>query len=86
MRFIAYRRAPRVLSLISTVLRFRNRCWSRNSSVTKPGAFSGAKGRKLGLIELADGGTLFLDEVTELPRAACRQNSCGRLRPERFSA
>lgn len=31
------------------------------------GAFSGAKGRKLGLIELADGGTLFLDEVTELP-------------------
>jgi DNA-binding NtrC family response regulator len=31
------------------------------------GAFSGAKGRKLGLKELADGGTLFLDEVTELP-------------------
>jgi DNA-binding NtrC family response regulator len=31
------------------------------------GAFSGAKGRKLGLIELADAGTLFLDEVTELP-------------------
>ena len=31
------------------------------------GAFSGAKGRKLGLIELADRGTLFLDEVTELP-------------------
>ncbi len=31
------------------------------------GAFSGAKARKLGLIELADGGTLFLDEVTELP-------------------
>jgi len=31
------------------------------------GAFSGAKGRKLGLIELADGGTLFLDEITELP-------------------
>src|SRR5947209_15778119 len=31
------------------------------------GAFSGAKGRKLGLIELADGGTLFLDDVTELP-------------------
>jgi DNA-binding NtrC family response regulator len=31
------------------------------------GAFSGAKGRKRGLIELADGGTLFLDEVTELP-------------------
>ena len=31
------------------------------------GAFSGAKARKLGLIEMADGGTLFLDEVTELP-------------------
>ena len=31
------------------------------------GAFSGAKARKLGLIELSDGGTLFLDEVTELP-------------------
>ena len=31
------------------------------------GAFSGAKGRKPGLIELSDGGTLFLDEVTELP-------------------
>jgi DNA-binding NtrC family response regulator len=31
------------------------------------GAFSGAKARKLGLIELADAGTLFLDEVTELP-------------------
>jgi len=31
------------------------------------GAFSGAKARKLGLIELADGGTLFMDEVTELP-------------------
>ena len=31
------------------------------------GAFSGARGRKLGLFELADGGTLFLDEITELP-------------------
>ena len=31
------------------------------------GAFSGAKARKLGLIELADNGTLFLDEITELP-------------------
>src|SRR5689334_20879986 len=31
------------------------------------GAFSGAKGRELGLLELADGGTVFLDEVTELP-------------------
>ena len=31
------------------------------------GAFSGAKARKLGLIELADRGTLFLDEITEMP-------------------
>jgi DNA-binding NtrC family response regulator len=31
------------------------------------GAFSGAKGRKLGLWELADQGTIFLDEITELP-------------------
>lgn len=31
------------------------------------GAFSGARGRKLGLFEIADGGTLFLDEVMELP-------------------
>jgi DNA-binding NtrC family response regulator len=31
------------------------------------GAFSGAKGRKLGLWELADNGTIFLDEITELP-------------------
>jgi DNA-binding NtrC family response regulator len=33
------------------------------------GAFSGAKGRKLGLFEIADGGTLFLDEVMEMPLA-----------------
>jgi DNA-binding NtrC family response regulator len=33
------------------------------------GAFSGAKGRKLGLFELADNGTLFLDEVTEMSAA-----------------
>ncbi|MBI4179964.1 sigma 54-interacting transcriptional regulator [bacterium] len=31
------------------------------------GAFTGAAGRKLGKVELADGGTLFLDEVAELP-------------------
>ncbi|MGI8468723.1 MAG: sigma-54-dependent transcriptional regulator [Pyrinomonadaceae bacterium] len=31
------------------------------------GAFSGARGRKLGLFEIADGGTLFLDELMELP-------------------
>lgn len=31
------------------------------------GAFSGARGRRPGLLEHADGGTLFLDEVGELP-------------------
>ncbi len=33
------------------------------------GAFTGAKGRRLGQFELADGGTLFLDEIGELPLA-----------------
>ncbi len=33
------------------------------------GAFSGARGRRLGLLEQANGGTLFLDEVAELPLA-----------------
>jgi DNA-binding NtrC family response regulator len=32
----------------------------------EPGAFTGAKGRKPGLLEVANGGTLFLDEVAEL--------------------
>ena len=31
------------------------------------GAFTGASGKRLGLVELADGGTLFLDEIGELP-------------------
>ncbi len=31
------------------------------------GAFTDAKSRKTGLVELADGGTLFLDEVGDLP-------------------
>ncbi|MEP6901941.1 MAG: sigma-54 dependent transcriptional regulator, partial [Actinomycetota bacterium] len=31
------------------------------------GAFSGARGRKLGLFEIADSGTIFLDEIMEMP-------------------
>jgi len=33
------------------------------------GAFSGARGRRKGLLEQANGGTLFLDEVADLPVA-----------------
>ena len=33
------------------------------------GAFTGADGRRMGLVECADGGTLFLDEIGELPPA-----------------
>ncbi len=33
----------------------------------EPGAFTDARGQKVGIIELADGGTLFLDEITEIP-------------------
>ncbi len=35
----------------------------------EPGAFTGAKGRKRGLLELAEGGTLFLNEIGELSPA-----------------
>lgn len=34
------------------------------------GAFSDARDRKLGLVEVADGGTLFLDEIGDLGQAA----------------
>jgi DNA-binding NtrC family response regulator len=34
----------------------------------EPGAFTGATGRKRGLLELADGGTLFLDEINSAGR------------------
>ena len=33
----------------------------------EPGAFTGAIGRREGLIEVANGGTLFLDEIGDLP-------------------
>lgn len=33
------------------------------------GAFTGARNRRKGVLELADGGTLFLDEIGELPLA-----------------
>jgi len=35
----------------------------------EPGAFTDAKKRKIGLIELAGGGTLFLDEISEMSPA-----------------
>ena len=47
------------------------------------GAFTGAVGKKEGLLPHVDGGTVFLDEIGELsplwPRACC----CGSCRPGR---
>lgn len=37
------------------------------------GAFTGATGKRIGLVETASGGTLFLDEIGELPLAAQAQ-------------
>ncbi len=37
------------------------------------GAFTGATGKRIGLVEAASGGTLFLDEIGELPLAAQAQ-------------
>lgn len=34
------------------------------------GAYTGAQGARVGLVELADGGTLFIDEVADLPAQA----------------
>ncbi|HHH81007.1 MAG TPA: sigma-54-dependent Fis family transcriptional regulator, partial [candidate division Zixibacteria bacterium] len=33
----------------------------------EPGAFTGARKRQIGKLELADGGTIFLDEIGDLP-------------------
>ncbi len=35
----------------------------------EPGSFTGARGRKRGMLELAEGGTLLLNEIGELPLA-----------------
>ena len=40
------------------------------------GAFTGADGRRVGLLAAAAGGTLFLDEVGELPMEAREAALC----------
>ena len=43
---------------------------NQSCSVTKKVRFTGAAGKRIGLIEEAEGGTLFLDEIGELPSDA----------------
>jgi DNA-binding NtrC family response regulator len=41
--------------------------FAREMFGNEPGAFTGARDRRIGLFEAASGGTLFLDEVAEIP-------------------
>ena len=51
------------------------------------GAFTGATGRKRGLLRAgADGGTLFLDEIGDMDLPARRPRCCAPCRPARSSA
>ena len=50
----------------------------------EPGAFTGAAGRKLGLVELANNGTLMLNEVGE-QGGRRGEGRCALERPARFA-
>ena len=56
-------------SLRLTAGRCPIRCWSRNSSAIKPGAFTHAMKDKAGYFASAAGGTIFLDEIGETSSA-----------------